>query len=42
MPKEVDRLIAAARDNGHGHYSAAMILVAYQHELRISKLCILQ
>ena len=35
--KEVDRLIAAARENRHGHRNAAMISVAYQHGLRVSK-----
>ena len=38
MPKEVDRLIAAARENRHGHRDAAMILVADHHGLRVSEL----
>src|SRR4051795_2905678 len=35
-PKEVERLITAARQNRHGHRDAAMIRVAYRHGLRVS------
>src|SRR5215210_898836 len=41
-PKEVNRLIAAARQNRYGHRDAAMILVAYRHGLRVSELCALR
>jgi type 1 fimbriae regulatory protein FimB/type 1 fimbriae regulatory protein FimE len=41
-PKEVERLIAAARQNRYGHRDAAMIRVAYQHGLRVSELCALR
>src|SRR3954451_1988650 len=41
-PKEVERLIAAARQNRHGHRDAAMIRVAYRHGLRVSELCALR
>ena len=38
-PKEMDRLINAARQVGrHGYRDATMILVAYRHGLRISEL----
>jgi site-specific recombinase XerD len=37
-PKEVERLITAARQNRHGHRDAIMIRVAYRHGLRVSEL----
>ena len=38
-PKEIDRLINAARQIGrHGYRDATMILMAYRHGLRISEL----
>ena len=41
-PKEVERLIAAARQNWYGHRDATMILIAYRHGLRVSELCALR
>src|SRR3954470_21261853 len=41
-PKEVERLIAAARQNRHGHHNATMIRVAYRHGLRVAELCALR
>src|SRR4051812_8442750 len=41
-PKEVERLIATARQNHYGHRDAAMIRVAYRHGLRVSELCALR
>src|SRR4051794_2158648 len=41
-PKEVERLITAARQNRHGHRDATMIRVAYQHGLRVAELCALR
>src|SRR3954468_24909936 len=41
-PKEVERLITAARQNRYGHHDATMILVAYRHGLRVSELCALR
>jgi integrase len=38
-PDEVERLIAAAKGNRHGHRDATMILTAYRHGLRASELC---
>jgi len=40
-PKEVERLIDAARDRGrrYGLRDATMILVAFRHGLRVSELC---
>ena len=35
---EVEKLIAAAGDNRHGHRDATMILVAFRHGLRASEL----
>ena len=35
---EVERLIAAAKGNRHGHRDATMILVAYRHSLRTAEL----
>jgi site-specific recombinase XerD len=42
-PKEVDRLIAAAKKAGrrYGLRDATMILVAFRHGLRVSELCAL-
>jgi integrase len=37
-PTEVERLIAAAKDNRYGHREATMALVAYRHGLRTSEL----
>jgi integrase len=34
---EVERLIAAAKRNRHGHRDAAMVLVAYRHGLRAAE-----
>src|SRR3954452_11564279 len=41
-PKEVERRIAAARQNRYGHRDATMILVAYRHGLRVAELCALR
>ncbi len=41
-PKEVERLIAAARQNRYGHRDATMIRVAYRHGLRVAELCALR
>src|SRR3954464_9550048 len=41
-PKEVERLIAAARQDRYGHRDATMILVAYRHGLRVAELCALR
>jgi len=41
-PKEVERLIAAARQNRYGHRDATMILIAYRRGLRVSELCALR
>jgi integrase len=35
---EIERLIAAAKDNRHGHRDATMVLVAYRHGLRAAEL----
>ena len=35
---EVERLIAAAKGNRHGHRDVTMILVAYRHGLRAAEL----
>ena len=42
-PKEVERLIAAAKKRGrrYGLRDATMILVAFRHGLRVSELCAL-
>jgi site-specific recombinase XerD len=42
-PKEVERLIAAAKKRGrrYGQRDATMILVAFRHGLRVSELCAL-
>jgi integrase len=39
---EVERLIAACKDNRHAHRDATMILVAFRHGLRASELCSLR
>jgi integrase len=36
---EVDQLLAAAKNNRHGHRDATMILIAYRHGLRASEVC---
>ncbi|MFL5096553.1 MAG: tyrosine-type recombinase/integrase [Xanthobacteraceae bacterium] len=41
-PKEVERLISAARQNRYGHRDATMILIAYRRGLRVSELCALR
>ena len=38
-PTEVDELLAAAKNNRHGHRDATMILIAYRHGLRASEAC---
>jgi integrase len=39
-PREVERLMAAARKSGrYGHRDATMILIAFRHGLRASELC---
>ena len=35
---EIDKLVAAAKDNRWGHRDSTMILVAYRHGLRVSEL----
>jgi integrase len=42
-PKEVERLIAAAKKKGRGYglRDATMILVTFRHGLRVSELCTL-
>jgi len=35
---EVERLIAAAKRNRHGHRDATMVLVAHRHGLRVAEL----
>jgi integrase len=40
--REVEKLIAAAKENRHGHRDATMILVIYRHGLRAGELCELQ
>ena len=35
---EVDRLIAAAKTNRHGHRDATLVLVGFRHGLRVSEL----
>lgn len=39
LPGEVSMLIAAAKDNRHGHRDATMILTAYRHGFRAGELC---
>src|SRR5215208_5190612 len=41
-PKEVERLIATARQNRYGHRDSTMILIAYRHGLRVAELCALR
>ena len=41
-PKEVDRLIKTARDGRYGHRDATLILIAFRHGLRASKICDLE
>jgi type 1 fimbriae regulatory protein FimB/type 1 fimbriae regulatory protein FimE len=40
--REVDKLIAAAKGNRHGHRDATIILICFRHALRASELCELQ
>ena len=40
--REVEKLIAAAKDNRHGHRDATMILIGFRHGLRASEPCSLQ
>jgi integrase len=35
--REVERLVAAARDNRHGHRDSTMVLIAFRHGLRASE-----
>ena len=35
---EIERLIAAAKGNRHGHRDATMVLTAYRHDLRAAEL----
>lgn len=39
---EVEKLIAVARSNRHGHRHATMLLVCYRHGLRVSELLALE
>ena len=41
-PHEVEKLIAAAKRNRHGHRDALMILIAYRHGLRAAELVSLE
>lgn len=41
-PKEVDRLMEAARKNRRGHRDGTMILLAFRHGLRPSEVCALK
>jgi type 1 fimbriae regulatory protein FimB/type 1 fimbriae regulatory protein FimE len=41
-PDEVKALMAAARENRHGHRDATMILIAYRHGLRATEVASLQ
>ena len=41
-PAEIEKLIAAARGNRHGHRDATMILVGFRHGLRASEICELE
>lgn len=38
-PKEIERLMGAAKKNRRGHRDATMILLAYRHGLRASEVC---
>jgi integrase len=38
-PGEVETLLAAARENRHGHRDATMILLTYRHGLRAAEVC---
>ena len=40
--REVEKLIAAAKDNRHGRRDATMILICFRHGLRARELCELQ
>jgi integrase len=41
-PKEVERLIKAAKDGRYGHRDATLILIAFRHGLRASEICDLE
>ena len=41
-PKEVEKLIKAARDGRWGHRDATLVLVAFRHGLRASEVCDLE
>ena len=41
-PKEVEKLIEAARDGRYGQRDTTLILVAFRHGLRASELCDLE
>jgi integrase len=41
-PKEVERLIKAAKDGRYGHRDATLILIAFRHGLRASETCDLE
>jgi integrase len=41
-PKEVEKLIKAARDGRYAHRDATLILIAFRHGLRASEICDLE
>jgi integrase len=41
-PKEVEKLIKAAKDGRWGHRDATLVLVAFRHGLRASEVCDLE
>src|SRR6185437_14425013 len=41
-PKEVEKLIKAAKDGRWGHRDATLVLVAFRHGLRASEICDLE
>jgi integrase len=38
-PTEIDQLVAAAKNNRHGHRDATMILICYRHGFRAAEIC---